>query len=136
MIFAFAMTFYSNNFFATNEKVVNKSKSYQLLSAIGFYDGIFGPGSSALTIYVFSNDQLQYYKATRISLLGWCSGALISYISSGHMIWSMAFAITGGAIIDGFLGVFISKKINMRYVKPLLRLMMLMILIQLIKMLG
>lgn len=140
MIFAFAMTFYSNSFFGLNEKIVNKRKTYQLLSAIGFYDGIFGPGSSTLAIYVFSNDRLQYYKAilfTRISLLGWCSGALISYISSGHMIWEIAFAITGGAIIGGFLGVFISKKISLRYVKPLLRLMMLIILIQLIiKMLG
>lgn len=53
------------------------------------------------------------------------------------MIWALAFAITGGAIIGGFLGVFISKKIDLKYVKPLLRIMMLIILVQLIiKMLG
>lgn len=135
MIFAFAMTFYSNNFFGDNDEITNKRKVYQLLSAVGFYDGIFGPGSSTLAIYVFSNDQLQYYRSvmlTRICLLGWCSGALISYISAGHMVWSMAFAVAGGATIGGFVGVYVSKKINLRYVKPMLRIMTLFILLQLV----
>lgn len=135
MIFAFVMTFYSKSFSGVNEQITNKRKVYPLLSGVGFYDGIFGPGSSTLSIYVLLNDQIQYYRAvllTRVSLFSWCCGALISYISAGHMIWSTAFTLAGGAIIGGFTGVYISKKIDIRYVKPILRVVMLIILIQVI----
>lgn len=135
MTFAFIMTFMSATFFGDNHDIQNKKKVFQLLSGVGFYDGLFGPGSSTLAIYVFSNDRMKYYRAvllTRICLFGWCVGALISYISAGHMIWSMAFAIAGGAILGGYAGVHISKNINLKYIKPLLRIMTLFIIIQLI----
>ncbi|MBQ0140202.1 MAG: sulfite exporter TauE/SafE family protein [Kurthia sp.] len=135
MTFAFAMSFFTSNYFGHATKITNKKKVYPLLFSVGFYDGIFGPGSSTLSIYVLSNDRLTYFKAvtlTRISLLAWCSGALISYISSGVMIWSIAFSIMAGAILGGFAGVYLSKRINVKYIKHVLRLMTLIIIIQLI----
>lgn len=135
MTFAFCMSFFSSNFFGDYLQITNKKKVYPLLFGVGFYDGIFGPGSSTLSIYVLSSDRLQYFKAvtlTRLSLLAWCSGALVSYISSGVMIWSIAFSIMAGAILGGFAGVYLSKRINVKYIKHVLRLMTLIIIIQLI----
>lgn len=135
MVFAFIMSFFTTNFFGENEKITHLKKVYPLLSGIGFYDGIFGPGSSTLAIYVFSNDKMQYFKAvtlTRVSLFAWCTGALISYIGAGAMIWSLAFAITSGAVIGGFLGVYLSRRVNVKYIKYILRLMTLFIIVQLV----
>lgn len=135
MTFAFCMSFFSSDFFGDYTKITNKKKVYPLLFGVGFYDGIFGPGSSTLSIYVFSSDKMQYFKAvtlTRISLLAWCSGALVSYVSADVMIWSIAIAIMTGAILGGFTGVYLSKRINVKYIKYVLRLMTLIIIIQLI----
>lgn len=135
MVFAFIMSFFSSGFFGDNEKVANPKKVYTLLSGVGFYDGIFGPGSSTLAIYVFSNDKLNYFKAvtyTRVSLFAWCAGALISYISAGAMVWKLAIAVTCGAILGGFLGVYLSKRVNVKYIKHILRLVTLVIIVQLI----
>ena len=59
MFFAFVISFFLKNFFGENLTVVNGKKVYPLISLVGFYDGIFGPGSSTLAIYVFSHDRMQ-----------------------------------------------------------------------------
>lgn len=135
MGFAFIMSFFSKSFFGTYATIQHPKKVYPLLSGVGFYDGLFGPGSSTLAIYAFSSDKLQYFKAvtyTRISLFAWCAGALVSYISAGALIWPIALAVTGGAVLGGFVGVYLSKRVNVKYIKHVLRVMTFIIIVQLL----
>ena len=69
---------------------------------------------------------------TRICLFAWCFGALIPYITAGAMVWKYAIVVMFGAILGGFAGVYVSKMVNVKYVKHVLRFMTLVILVQLV----
>jgi len=132
---ALIISFIGTSGFGEAEGISNKRKIIPTLFGVGFYDGMFGPGSSTLSLYVFASQNIQYVKSviyTRASLLAWCLGALIPYISSGKMIWSVAFALSAGAIIGGQLGLKLTNHIKKEHVKILLRIVTVIMMVQLI----
>ena len=61
-----------------------------------------------------------------------CFGAAISYISSGVIIWPLTLALMAGSITGAQLGVRIAEKIKPQYVKPILRIVTALLILQLV----
>ena len=134
MIFAFMMSFMKGNTFGKEVEPTLDAKTSAQIIGIGVYDGMFGPGSSTLSIYMYARQQLTYFASvafTRTSLLAWCIGSLVFYISSGKMIWPIAFAVSGGAVIGGYLGLKLTKVIKPELANLLLRTVTVILLFQL-----
>ena len=77
-------------------------------AAIGFYDGIFGPGTgSFLTMGFVALFGLGITRAagnTKILNLASNLGALALFIPSGDVVWVAAGAMAVGQLIGGYLG--------------------------------
>ncbi len=42
---------------------MNRKNGPILLGGVGFYDGMFGPGSSTLALYTYAHEKISYIKA-------------------------------------------------------------------------
>lgn len=124
------------------KSVSTGSKSLELtpfsgtgLFGIGIYDGLFGPGQGTLMLYLFSYLNIAYVKSVglvRLATLSSCFGAAISYISSGAIIWPLTLALMAGSVTGAQLGVRIAEKLNPAFVKPILRAITTLLILQLI----
>lgn len=115
------------------ELPVNKY-SLSGLFGIGMFDGMFGPGQGTLLFNLFGYLNLSYIKAValvRLATVSSCMGAAVTYIASGKIIWPVTLCLMLGSITGAQLGVRIAEKLNPEYVKPILRVMTLLLLIQL-----
>ncbi|WP_230309379.1 sulfite exporter TauE/SafE family protein [Planomicrobium sp. YIM 101495] len=61
-----------------------------------------------------------------------CFGAAISYISSGVIIWPVTLALMAGSITGAQAGVRIAQKLNPVHIKPILRNVTVLLILQLI----
>ncbi|WKA56536.1 sulfite exporter TauE/SafE family protein [Planococcus shixiaomingii] len=105
------------------------------LFGIGIYDGLFGPGQGTLMLYLFSYLNIAYVRSVglvRLATFSSCFGAAISYILSGAVIWPLTLALMAGSVTGAQLGVRIAEKLNPDYVKPILRVVTALIIVQLI----
>jgi len=77
-------------------------------SALGFYDGFFGPGTGAFLIFVFVRwfgyDFLHASAASKMVNVTTNFGALLFFIPQGEVIWAAAFVMAGCNIAGSFLG--------------------------------
>lgn len=124
----------SSNFDGTRPLVVNK-KSGASLFGIGLYDGVFGPGSGTLMMYVLSSLGVSYIRAVglaRIAIFSSCFGASITYIATGKIMWAVTIALLLGSVSGAQIGVHLARKLKKEYVKPLLRIVTITLIIQII----
>ncbi|WP_027963600.1 sulfite exporter TauE/SafE family protein [Halalkalibacillus halophilus] len=124
LLFAFLFSFISKGTFDGTNHFQLKRKGTPLLFGIGIYDGMFGPGQGTLMFYVFSYMKIAYYRAVglmRIATFASCFGAAISFISAGHIIWSITGVLIVGSLIGAKIGVGLAGKINPHQVQILLR---------------
>lgn len=78
---------------------------------IGFYDGVFGPGSGSLLLFAFVKffgfDFLNASASAKLINLGTFTAALLFFIPSGHVLWVIGGVVgvcnIGGAITGVFL---------------------------------
>lgn len=133
--FAFITSFIGKgNFGGTEQLRVNK-KTGPLLLGIGMYDGMFGPGSSTLAMYLYASQKIAYIRAVglaRIGVFASCFGSSITYISTGKIIWPLTIALMLGAIVGAQLGVRLAHKLKTEQVKPLLRLVTILLIVQIV----
>src|SRR5436190_6540940 len=101
------------------------SKGYAPIgSAIGFYDGFFGPDTG--TFFSTSLVALRGYgltKATALSKLFNFSSNVASvllFALGGHMLWLLGLCMALGAMIGGWLGSHSALKFGARLIRPLL----------------
>jgi uncharacterized membrane protein YfcA len=101
------------------------SKGYAPIgSAIGFYDGFFGPGTG--TFFSTSLVALRGYgltKATAVTKLFNFSSNVASvllFALGGHMLWLLGACMAVGAMIGGWLGSHSALKFGARLIRPLL----------------
>ena len=93
-------------------------------SAIGFYDGFFGPGTG--TFFSTSLVALRGYgltKATGLTKLFNFSSNVASvllFALGGHMLWLLGLCMALGAMIGGWLGSHSALKYGARLIRPLL----------------
>lgn len=124
----------SSNFDGTRPLVVNK-KSGASLFGIGLYDGVFGPGSGTLMMYVLSSLGVSYIRAVglaRIAIFSSCFGASITYIATGKIMWAVTIALLLGSVSGAQIGVHLARKLKKEYVKPLLRMVTIGLIIQIV----
>ncbi|MCB9993247.1 MAG: TSUP family transporter [Hyphomicrobiaceae bacterium] len=90
---------------------------------IGFYDGIFGPGTgSFLTIGFVVLFGFGLTRATaNTKALNFVSNAasLALFIPSGDVLWPIALAMAAGQIIGGYLGAHAGIRHGARFIRPL-----------------
>jgi len=133
LTFAFISSFLGKADFDGNESFRATNKSASSLYGIGIYDGVFGPGSGTLALYLYARLKVSYMRAvglSRIMAFSSCFGASISYISTGKIIWPLTIALMLGSISGAQLGVRLARKLKTEHVKPLLRIVTLLLIIQ------
>lgn len=131
--FAFVTSFMGNGNFEGAEQFKVNKKSGSALIGIGIYDGMFGPGSSTLAMYLYASQKISYIRSiglARIGVFASCFGSAITYISTGKIIWPLTIALMLGAIVGAQVGVRIARKLKNEHVKPLLRLVTVLLIVQ------
>lgn len=90
--------------------------------AIGFYDGIFGPGTgSFFTIALVTLFGLGVTRAAgHTKLLNMTSNyaALALFIPSGDVVWPVALAMMAGQIAGGYLGALTGIRFGAKLIRP------------------
>ena len=135
LAFAFLTSFIGKGNFTGSEPLRLTPLSGTGLFGIGIYDGLFGPGQGTLMLYLFNYLNIAYVKSVglvRLATFSSCFGAAISYISSGVIIWPLTLALMAGSISGAQLGVRIAGKLKPQYVKPILRVVTALLIIQLV----
>lgn len=131
--FAFVTSFMSTgNFNGMAQFHVNK-KTWPALMGIGMYDGMFGPGSSTLAMYLYASQKIAYLRAiglARIGVFASCFGSAITYIATGKIIWPLTLALMIGSIVGAQAGVVLARKLKTEHVKPLLRFVTVLLIVQ------
>ncbi|RYE09427.1 MAG: hypothetical protein EOP22_09105 [Hyphomicrobiales bacterium] len=103
---------------------------------VGFYDGIFGPGTgSFLTMGFVALFGLGVTRAagnTKILNLASNLGALALFIPSGDVVWAAAGAMAVGQLIGGYLGARTGIRYGAKLIRPLVVVISLALAIKLI----
>lgn len=90
---------------------------------IGFYDGLFGPGTgSFLTIAFVTLFGLGLTRAAgHTKLLNMTSNyaALALFIPAGDVVWPVALAMAAGQLAGGYLGALTGIRFGARIIRPL-----------------
>lgn len=93
-------------------------------SAVGFYDGFFGPGTG--TFFAIGYVALLGYNLRRATahakLLNFTSNlaALLLFVAGGQVVWALALAMAAGQFIGGWIGAHLVLSHGARLVRPVL----------------
>ena len=131
--FAFITSFLGKSNFDGKETFQITKKSATSLYGIGIYDGLFGPGTGTLALYLYACLKVSYLRAiglSRIMIFSSCFGASISYISTGKIIWPLTIALMLGSISGAQLGVRLARKLKKEHVGPILRIVTVLLIVQ------
>lgn len=103
---------------------------------IGFYDGVFGPGSGSLLLFVFVRcfrfDFLNASASAKLINLGTFSAALLFFIPSGHVLWVIGGVVGLCNIAGSITGAFLA----LRYGSGFIRVFFLVLLLFLVGRMG
>lgn len=133
--FALVMSFMGGADFGDKERFTMNRKNGPILLGVGFYDGMFGPGSSTLALYTYAHEKISYIKAvglSRVGVFAMCSGAAITYIVTGKIEWPLTLILMIGSTIGAQIGLVLARKVKAHQVKLLLRIVTIVLIIQLV----
>lgn len=133
--FALVMSFMGGAEFGDKERFTMNRKNGPILLGVGFYDGMFGPGSSTLALYTYAHEKISYIKAvglSRVGVFAMCSGAPITYIATGKIEWPLTLILMIGSTIGAQIGLVLARKVKAHQVKLLLRIVTIVLIIQLV----
>ncbi|KUF29626.1 MULTISPECIES: sulfite exporter TauE/SafE family protein [unclassified Lysinibacillus] len=133
--FALIMSFMGGADFGDNECFTMNRKNGPILLGVGFYDGMFGPGSSTLALYTYAHEKISYIKAvglSRVGVFAMCSGAAITYIATGKIEWPLTLILMIGSTIGAQIGLVLARKVKANQVKLLLRIVTIVLIVQLL----
>ncbi len=103
---------------------------------IGFYDGVFGPGSGSLLLFIFVKffgfDFLNASASAKLVNLGTFSAALMFFVPSGNVLWTVGGVTALCNMAGSLTGVFLA----LRYGSGFIRIFFLVLLIFLIGRMG
>ncbi|WP_453992765.1 sulfite exporter TauE/SafE family protein [Bacillus nitroreducens] len=135
LLFAFIISFVGKGDFTGNEPLKINKISAPGLYSIGIYDGIFGPGQGTLMLYLYNHLNVAYIQAVglvRLATFSSCFGAAMTYIATDKIIWPTTIALLLGSLTGAQIGVRIAQKLKPQYVKPILRIVTVLLIIQII----
>jgi uncharacterized membrane protein YfcA len=93
-------------------------------TAIGFYDGFFGPGAG--TFYTTSLVALRGFGLTRATAtaklvnLASAVATLLLFAAAGHILWLLGLCMAAGAMAGGWLGSHSALRFGAPLIRPLL----------------
>lgn len=103
---------------------------------IGFYDGVFGPGSGSFLLFLFVKcfgfDFLNASASAKLVNLGTFSASLLFFIPAGHVLWNIGVIVAVCNIVGSILGSFLA----LRYGSGFIRIFFLILLVFLIGRMG
>lgn len=103
---------------------------------IGFYDGVFGPGSGSFLLFLFVRcfgfDFLNASASAKLVNLGTFSAALLFFIPSGHVLWNIGLVVALCNVVGSIFGSFLA----LRYGSGFIRIFFLILLVFLIGRMG
>ncbi|MGF2615465.1 sulfite exporter TauE/SafE family protein [Rossellomorea vietnamensis] len=105
------------------------------LTAIGFYDGMFGPGQATILMHTFLSKGISYIKSiafTRFQTFISCSAAFTAYLYNGHFIWQAGLAFCLGSLLGAQIAVRTAEKIPLQFARVILNAMTLILITKLI----
>lgn len=135
LVVGFFTSFIGKKGFSGESRLRLNSKSASGLFGIGVYDGLFGPGQGTLMLFLFSYLDIAYIRAVgfvRLATFSSCLGAAVTYTLAGHIIWPMTIMLMLGSVTGAQLGVRIAEKLKPDFVKPLLRVVTVVLIAQII----
>jgi uncharacterized protein len=101
--------------------------SFGLAPAIGFYDGIFGPGTGSFFMLALTSlFGIGLIEATaRTKLLNFTSNiaALILFAAGGHMVWTVGLAMGLAQVAGAQIGARVAIANGAKIIRPLLVIM-------------
>lgn len=133
--FALMMSFMGGADFGHKELFKMNRKNGPILLGVGFYDGMFGPGSSTLALFTYAHEKISYIKAvglSRVGVFAMCSGAAITYIATGKIEWPLTLILMVGSTIGAQIGIVLARKVKANQVKLLLRIVTIVLIVQLV----
>lgn len=90
---------------------------------IGFYDGVFGPGTGSFFtmafVMLFGLGMTRAAGNTKVLNLFSNLGALLLFIPSGDVVWPAAIAMAIGQIGGGYLGAVTGIRFGAKIIRPL-----------------
>ena len=134
MCFAFVLSLVGKSNFGDIVTLNVSKKLSTILLAIGFYDGVFGPGSGTLFIYAFAKEKLSYMKSVllgRVGVFSTCTGAAIVYICAGYILWYETLFLTFGGILGAQIGIRLARRVSNTAAQIILRFISIILIIQL-----
>lgn len=91
--------------------------------AIGFYDGIFGPGTGSFFtigfVMLFGMGLTRASGNTKIVNLVSNLAALTIFIPAGDVVWPAAIVMAGGQVIGGYIGARTGIRYGAKIIRPL-----------------
>lgn len=88
---------------------------------IGFYDGVFGPGSGSLLLFlfvkVFGFDFLNASASAKLVNLGTFSAALLFFIPSGNVLWAIGGLVAVCNIAGSITGAFLALRFGSGFIR-------------------
>lgn len=133
LIFAFFTSFIGKKDFGGEQPLKMSKTSISGLYGIGIYDGLFGPGQGTLMLFLFGHLNIAYIRAVgfvRLATFSSCFGAAATYIAAGEIIWPLTLALLFGSVTGAQLGVRLAEKLNPQFVKPILRIVTILLILQ------
>ncbi|TAV76506.1 hypothetical protein ELI28_11705 [Rhizobium leguminosarum] len=95
-----------------------------LVPVIGFYDGVFGPGTGSFFMLAFVTlagfGMLKATAHTKLLNLGSNFGALIVFASFGAILWKIGLLMGACQFLGAQLGSRLAMRIGAKLIKPLL----------------
>jgi uncharacterized protein len=91
--------------------------------AIGFYDGIFGPGAGSFMtlgfVVLYGFGVTRAAGNTKVLNLMSNLGALALFIPAGDVLWPAAIVMAAGQIVGGYIGARTGIRFGARLIRPL-----------------
>ncbi|MDR3476142.1 MAG: TSUP family transporter [Devosia sp.] len=90
---------------------------------IGFYDGVFGPGTGSFMtmgfVVLFGLGVTRAAAHTKVLNLTSNLAALALFIPSGNVVWPVAIVMMAGQVAGGYLGALTGIRFGARLIRPL-----------------
>lgn len=92
--------------------------------AVGFYDGIFGPGAGSFYMLAFVTllgyGVLRATAHTKLLNLASNLGSLLLYAATGAVIWPLGLVMAAASFLGAQLGSRLAMRLGVRLIRPLL----------------
>lgn len=140
LIIAMAIyTFFKKDFGAVQRPLVIGRRE-QMLSvliggAIGFYDGLFGPGTGSFLIFLFIRcfafDFLQASASSKFVNVATNVAALIFFVPAGKVLYATAAPMAASNMLGAFAGTYVAMKRGTGFIRGLFLCLLVILIVKL-----